>query len=416
MMSRRNLMAAVILVLTASAAPTSAYPKVTLPPAKDGRLDNLVPVPAPDARAVALNETLGLLAYCHDRSYENGQVSLVRLDAKGNPPPYATTWKLPKPAAMAKLPTLATAAAFHPKLPLLYVWQDVVFSYNVAVPPALPPEMKEFDHLFIYNVAKDPPELVAGLCRGTEVMFGLYGGGLAVDPTGSYLYVPNFREAKTPSFMHAGRYTLDAEGLPELTGADAKLPTAARIKRLTELNAPNGFLPPVFTPLEYQHTFPASFHGAGHCFLPLSKDVLMVGGANGLINWRPADKDCTLSGLPFRPAGYVQATLHPTLPFVYATANGTDSAFRVGHSEGFLTGLPLQIVFPGTRLTSAPAALSKSKKLAVGGFYHVYLVGLDDEGRPTGEATRVRVLNPQVRAIIYSERFDRLYVGVEESK
>jgi hypothetical protein len=112
----------------------------------------------------------------------------------------------------------------------------------------------------------------------------------------------------------------------------------------------------------------------------------------------------------------VLATLHATLPFLYATSSGTDSVFRVGHSEGFLTGLPLQIQLPGTKLTSAPAVLTKSKKLAVGGYYHVYTVGLDDAGRPEGAVTRVRVLNPQVRALIYSERFDRLYVGVEESK
>ena len=60
--------------------------------------------------------------------------------------------------------------------------------------------------------------------------------------------------------------------------------------------------------------------------------------------------------------------------------------------------------------------LTRGNKVAVGGHYHVYVIDLDEKGRPRPEVLRVRVLNPHVRALVYSERFDRLYVGVEVSK
>jgi hypothetical protein len=404
-----------LLALLASAAPASAQPHITLAPVKDGKLPNLVSVPAPDARAVALSESLGLLAFCHDRNYADAQVSLVRLDAKGNPAAYATTLKLPKPAALTKVNNYALAAAFHPRLPLLYVWQDHALNYTNP-PPPLPPEAKDFDHLCVYNVAKDPPELVVALCRGHEFPFAKQAGGLAVDRTGEHLYVPNIRDAKNLGFERFGRFPLDADGLPRLDDKDAKLPLPARAKRLTELNAAKGTVPPQLTPIEYVNIFPFSYFGAGHTLVSVSRDAVIGGGPYGLVTWRPDDKDVALIGLPIKLPGSTLLTTDPTRPLLYVTRGGTDSVFRVGNDEGYLTLLPLQITFPDTLLTSPPAVLTKGSRLAVGGHYHVYVVGLDKEGRPAKDATRVRVLNPQVRALVYSERFDRLYVGVEVSK
>jgi hypothetical protein len=402
----------VLVLVLAGAAPAAAQPLTTLSPAKDGKLENLVPVPAADACWAAVSETLGLLAFCHERTREDAQVSLVRLNARGRPAAYSTTWKLPRPAApaLAKVPHYALSAAFHPKLPLLYVWQDIAVPYPNAAPP---PEVKLFDHLCVYNVAKSPPELVVALCRGENVAHGQSGGGLAVDAPGEFLYVPNLLEK---GFMKLGRFPLDADGLLLLDEKDAKLPLPTRVKKLADLNLAKGVTPAQVPPTEYQYLFPSSNTGTGTGFLPLSKDVVICAGYNGLMTWRPNDKDCTLHGLPLKFVGTALFTSHPALPYLFATGSGTDSVHRVGHADGFLTLLPRQFRLPDTELTSQPAIVAGGKKLVVGGHYHLYVVNLDDRGLPLPEVVRVRVLNPRVRAVVYSRRFERLYVGVEPSK
>ena len=46
----------------------------------------------------------------------------------------------------------------------------------------------------------------------------------------------------------------------------------------------------------------------------------------------------------------------------------------------------------------------------------MYIVSLDDQGRATPEVVLARVFNPAVRTLVYSPRFERVYVGVEVSK
>jgi hypothetical protein len=277
--------------------------------------------------------------------------------------------------------------------------------------------MMEFDHLCIYNIAKDPPELVVSMCRGVEYIYGQQGGGLAVDPTGSYLYVPNLREIKNAGSLRIGRFPLDADGLPALT--DAKDPMAARVKKLTEINAAGKGIPPQMAPIEYVHIFNLNQYGAGHTFVPIGKDIVLSSGAQGLMAWRAEDKHAALHGLPFKFRGHMRFVVHPTAPAVFSTAAHhppLNSFFRAEQHEGYLTGLPKQYVIEGSILTGPPAILAKQKKLAVGGEYYVYVMSLDDNAFPTGDVTQVYVNCPQVRALVYSERFERAYVGVEVSK
>jgi hypothetical protein len=408
-----------LLVLAALVGPLHAQPKTVLPAAKDGRLENLVPVPASQSTWVALSETHKLLVFGHDRTFPDANLTLVRLDAKGNPAPFGIGWKLPpRPAGLVKFPAYAISGAFHPKLPLLYVWQDVGLVYNTPGIPDPTPDTKLFDHLLIYNFAKEPPELVVSLCRGPEYVYGQRAGGLAVDPTGQHLYVPNLHEVKNPGFFHLGRLNLDTDGLPVLDEKDAKQPPPVRIKKLSDANVSKGISPPQLTPLEYVNMFQFNAVGYGHTFLPLSKEIVLIGTHPGLMIWRPDDKVATLHGLPLKGQGVMHVGVHPRMPLNYTmpASPKPDSVFLAGHADGYLTLLPRQYVLSDTNLSSAPAIIAKGGKLAVGGHYHVYVVGLDDKGQPQGEVTRVRVLNPQVQALVYSEVFDRLYVGVEVSK
>ena len=60
--------------------------------------------------------------------------------------------------------------------------------------------------------------------------------------------------------------------------------------------------------------------------------------------------------------------------------------------------------------------MAKRKQIVVGGEFRVYVIDLDDKGIPTGEPIQVLVNCPAVRALAASERFERVYVGVELSK
>jgi hypothetical protein len=344
-------------------------------------------------------------------------VSLIKLDGKGTPSAYSTQVKLPKPAALVKNKNYVTGVAFHPKLPLLYVWQDLDAYYTNPVPATTPAEVKQFDHLCVLNFAKDPPELLVSVCRGDEFTFGQQGGNLAVDSSGSFLYVPNVRELKNAGSLRLGRYPLDGDGLP--TVVESKEPLAGRIKLLTQWNLTDKFSPPQMTPIEYVHLFNVNTFGSGHSFVPIGKDVVLTSGYQGLMCWRPDDKHVTLHGLPFKTAGHTQFVVHPTLAAIFATAPYHayhDSFFRAEQSEGYLSLLPKQYVIPDSKLSGPPAILSKQGKLVVGGENRLYLVSLDAKGFPSGDVVQMVVNAPQVKALVYSEKYDRLYVGVELSK
>jgi hypothetical protein len=406
------LTAAVVCLATAVAV---AQPQVTLPAAKVGTVPSLVQVAVPPAISVALSETHGLLAFAHERTYADSHVSLVKIDAKGNPAAYCTSWKLPRPPeALAKFGFSALSVAFHPKLPLLYVWQDVGLNYGVPV-TGQPPEWSQFDHLLIYSFAKETPELVVSLFRGEQTHFGMSGGALAVDPAGAFLYVPSVCEVKS-RFLHFGRFRLDADGLPLLDDADTKLPVPARIKKLAERSVAKTMTPAQITPIEYVHVLPMNFWGGANSMHLLTKDAVVTGGPHGIITWRPDDKLATMHALPLKTPGQTLVSAHPKLPYLFATTANTDSFFRIAHAEGYLSLLPLQITLPETRLFSAPIVFDKGSRVAVGGHYHVYVVPLDAKGEPQPAVTKVAVLSPAVRTLVYSERWDRLYVGVEVSK
>jgi hypothetical protein len=135
--------------------------------------------------------------------------------------------------------------------------------------------------------------------------------------------------------------------------------------------------------------------------------------------WRPQDKFQTLHALPLKYGGHTRVVGHPRLPVLFATAYyhvHPDSFFRAEHVEGYLTLMPRQYVIPDSKLFSPPAIVSKQGKVAVGGEYAVYQVNLDEKGFPVGDVIQVQVNAPQVRALVYSEKYDRLYAGVEVSR
>jgi hypothetical protein len=408
-----HLASILILVLTSDIAWPQV--KVDLPAAKNGKLANLVPVMCPSARCGALSETSGWLAFGHEQTFPDAHVSLFRLDAKGNPAAYSIPLKLPRPAGLIKHPNYPIALAFHPKLPLLYVWQDVAVPYTNPQ-GALPPDLQLFDHLVIFNLAKDPPELLASLCRGPQYAYGMGGGGLVAESTGAFLYVPSLKDAKNAGMFMFGRFPLDPDGLPRVDEAIAKLPMPGRAKSLTDLNVAKPVFPPQVTPTEHVELFPTNSFGCGTHFVSVSRDVTIGGGTNGLVTWRPDDKRCLLSALSVPGPTYRLFTPHPTLPAMYVTLYNTPVLARVEQSEGYLSLVPQYCTLPDANLLSPPTVLAKAKKVVVGGQFRVYVISLDDQGRCLPGLIQVPILNPNVKALIYSERHDKVYVSMEVSR
>ena len=211
---------------------------------------------AQSARCIALSEEHSLLAFGHDASNADGQVSLVRLDAKGTPLAYSTAIKLPRPNGLGKYVNYVTGIGFHPKLPLLYVWQDINVNYSNPPPPA-PAEIKNFDHLHIFNVAGEAPELLVSLCRGPDFIYGQQAGGIAVDGGGSCSMCPIFVRPRTPAAairpLSARCSRRSTYCCPKMT--DRRAARAGPGKRLQDLNIAKPLLPPRLRADQYVHLF-----------------------------------------------------------------------------------------------------------------------------------------------------------------
>jgi hypothetical protein len=391
---------------------------LTLPDVKDSRVANLQPVTAPEVRCAAVSDN-GWLAFGHRPTYKKGHVSLFRLDAQGKPAAaVATLLTIPHPAAVARNPNSPVSLVFHPKLPLLYVWQDIQLPPNA--PPLPAATVKDLDHLLIYSLEKPAPELILSLCRGPEFAHGKTLGSVAVDSAGKRLFIPNLQDPKNAAAVMLGAYDLDADGLP--VWSDRSVPKgAAKAARVAAINAAKvagkPVLPQSLTPYDSTYTFPVSPFGCGYGMVPITDRVLLFGGPYGVMGWEPSNRRVKVHGMflenfarPYAVAG------HPTLPVVYATSLTYNVAFRLKHADGYLTLMPQKVELTGATLLSPPAVMGRSGKVAFGGSRRVYFVGLNDKGDFKPERTQVVVDNPAVEALVYSEKFDRLYVPVEISK
>jgi len=128
--------------------------------AQDSTIPNLIVVTLPSpASCATVSDTLNLLAV-GQKDGKEPHVLLYALDAQGQPTAAAPSpITLPRPAALAKDLNYPLSLAFHPRLPLLYVWQDVEVPHVYGVPND-PAPCANVDHLLIYDVAKSPPALV----------------------------------------------------------------------------------------------------------------------------------------------------------------------------------------------------------------------------------------------------------------
>ena len=342
----------------------------------------VVQVVASSASCAAVHDASQLLVFGHQGVPEY-QLSVFHLDAKGNVtgdgPQYIV---LPRPASMAEHASYALGLAFHPTLPLLYVWQDIQG-------PKAEDVFAGFDHLIIFEIADGTLAPVGYHGRGPEYGYGQGVGHIALAPSGRGLFLPNLRE---PANNRAaiGRLALSAEGVP-YTGEGEGVPLRVDV---------------------------ANFRGlpTGWGFVAGSDTVVVFRGNSSLATWDSEHRLAGISAVLTR-GQWADSWIggDPRFPAAYAAANGANLLVKMTQVDGYLSMLPQRLSVAGGNFRCPPVVMAKPPlKLAVGGVNALHLVPIDKAGDFTGEPETLALSAPYLRAIAWSDRFNRLYAAVEK--
>ncbi len=361
----------------------------------------------PDANCAAVSPVAPVLVVGH-RTTNNQHLAVFRLDAAGLPAGAPTWITLPKPAVLATNVNYPLGLQFHPKLPLLYVWQDI----NGPTPdkqennPAFKNHL-EFDHLLIYTVKDGALELAQTGARGTGFHCGLQGGTVGLDFGAKNLYVPNAQGA-TWDEAGIGAYELDEQGL--LEDQDKLSTESGKVKGVSA--APKNRFERRVVLLQRKRTHRYYPSGAGWV---AGSEAMVMGGYSGclVIDFNQGNLRQTWFNLPDVVGNCVVAG-HPQAPAVYLALQNTPRLFQIAHSDGYVSLLPQAAIVTGARLTGTPVVLTKQSQVAVGDARSLHLFGLQPDGRLDGKVDQFPVPAAQVRGLAYSERHGRLYVSVDK--
>ena len=391
-------------------------------------------VVAPAARHVAVNDVAGVLAVGH-RPKSLAQVSLFRLDAQGQVVAgEPVTLSLPKPAALEPRPNSMLAMLCHPRLPLLYVWQDVDPLPDSA--PTDPAVSAEFDHLFIYSLEEPQPKLIMATARGADFSCGALAGAMALNPAMTRLYVPNMQQLdRTKKVVTAiGWFVLDPDGLPAFappnappeetkptTSApplDVAAAAAARTAKLATIEQAKVAGQPLVLRKYLEASAYTFSNPVPYSYAPWNDDAIFLAGHSGPISWVLSDRLGRICYFYLQPyvAYRYRVAVHPTAPSVYIATLIYDGRInRLEHADGQFTLAPQTLSVDNFVYYSTPLLLPKTNQLAIGANGRVCLIDLDAEGKFKPSAVQMTVNNPTVEAIAWSPRFEKLYVPVEKT-
>jgi len=343
-----------------------------------------VQIEAPGAVCAAVSDARGLLAIGH-RGLSGVGVTLVALGADGQPAPAvpAVQAALPRPAAVAADANGALGVVFHPRLPLLYVWQDA------PCPSPSAPAMASFDHLVVYDVSDGRLAVATNAARGAGYACGQAAGYLGTDPEGRRLFVPNLVDPGSGRSA-IGYFPLATNGLP-LSVEGVCEPVRADVADFQALPTGRGFMAP-------------------------SERVVLVPVHHGLLVWDTANRVAEMGRVmvPGAPVlGFAGA--NPDGQVVYWAGAGASLLFLFAHVDGYPSLLPQRHTVAGASFQSPPVAMrGRVPLLAVGGANAVHLIPLKADGTFGGEGETLAVAKPSVTALAYSVKFDRLYIPVEK--
>lgn len=299
---------------------------------------------------------------------------------------------LPRPASLEKALNYTLSLAVHPKLPILYVWQDIA---TIPVPdPKNNPYHTEFDHLLVYNLAGGIPQLLGAFARGEEHAYSNLAGTMAIDAAGKRLYVPNLRvpgaTPAAPRVSGIGWFELDDRGVPVLKDGKA-------------------------TPRMEDVSGVCSYPNALG-IVPASDDAILIGSSNGPCTLDMANRRARygLFYMNFSAVNTFRVSGHPKLPMIFIHAIGAGSLYRMDQADGYLSGIPQRLQVGGTTFQSMPVVMTKPNKVAIGMDHRLHVIDLDAKGYFTGKAQMLTTIGVGMEAIAYSEKFDRLYSAVDD--
>jgi len=372
----------------------------------------LTQVVVPDATCAAVNGDASLLVVGRKADDEK-HLAVFRLDAEGRPVGEPAWIALPKPESLAKNTNYALGLLFHPKLPLLYVWQDIT-----GAPPGRQEkfpdvsQFAEFDHLLTFAINDGALELVQTGARGPGFRCGLNAGTIGLDYAAKNLFVPN---AQGETYDEAGIafYALDEEGLPGDTAEATNDKPVKKPDMMTNIaKGPKKAIRVVLLPkkLRTNHYFPS---GAGWF---AGSEAILMGGYSGCMvaDFHNGGLRQTWFGLPDR-VGPCTLAGHPTLPVVYFCLQDNVQLAALSHVNGYITLLPQLATVPAAHFIGLPVVLTKQSRVAIGDAKSLHLFGLRADGKLDGKSERLLLPCAQVRGLAYSEKRERLYVAVDKT-
>jgi len=370
-------------------------------------------VVVPDAICAAVNDAASLLVVGRRGKDEpEKHLAVFRLGADGKIAGEPAWITLPKPERLAAKANYPLGLLFHPKLPLLYVWQDIdaLPRANQIKHPDFT-DYLEFDHLLVYAIKNGALELVHSGANGLGFRCGLTSGTVGFDYGAKNLFVPNVTgEAENDAAI--AFYALDGEGMPGETPEEtSEQPGAKKVKNLT-LSKSGKVNRPVLLPkkLKTSRYYPS---GTGWY---AGSEALIMGGVSGcmMTDFHNGALRQTWIGIPVYTGPCVIAA-HPTLPAIYLCLQDHHRFYAFAQVNGYVTMLPQEAVVTGGHLTGTPVVLAKHSRLAVGGTKSLHFLGLDAMGKLDGKGEKLALPCAIVKGLAYSEKHDRLFVAVDKA-
>jgi len=276
----------------------------------------------------------------------------------------------------------AVSLLFHPRMPLLYVWQNPGNDQTAQTQETVP-------HLLIYRCEGQRLQLLSSIAQGPDFGYDRQRGMLALDGKQERLFIPIGLGGTKKLPTSVAYYRLTAQGLPVQAAGAAR---------------PEPKIVPYF------------FYFTGNSIVPNSNGTTVLTGALAGPCFVDLEKPQAIRQHVVPDTGaFVELVAHPHRPLIYFTTLGSSTFLTMEHLDGILTQLPHGVALEGAEFRSAPVVMSARSQVAVGSPRSVVVIDLDKEGRPSGKARvhKVDKIEGESAPLVYSEKFNRLYVPVK---
>ncbi len=374
----------------------------------------MTPIVAPDATAIAVHDELGLLIVAQRNKTP---LSIYKLDGKGAPQGEPNAISLPQPDSLSKFNSHPTSVVLHPKLPLMYVWQDLRIGPK-AKAGQRPTVFKDYDHLVIFELAKDgTAKQLGAFARGEAFDFGYEISELGIAPDGDRLFLPNLGGGKKES-LSIGYYDLDEKGMP--------VPVPVPIEGSLDGFGLNKFEMEVRPETLVVHGYQPDNAGMGFV-VPQKRAALFV-TRHGVSLWDTEDRRGALNPVT-APGTALNSRISSSgvwpppgqpdrkgTPAVYGVGYESYVVIRIRHAYGYPTLMPQTENYSNSSFRSAPVVIGTRPALLVaGGKSLLTVMPLEDDGSLGQSREHMTVDTDEVMAIAYSPKFDRLYVPLDKA-